>query len=141
MVDHLPLPDNPLLDLIEDLAPSGSELFHYPQIVFRHVGFPRPGYHCSAVHPQNIVHFEPLRVCSPFQTCQRSSAMEAKRRDSVTDSPDVPTPACSHATQRSTGFRHPDPHLGAPSAHSLRGLRNVREGWHPTILGRFFLAS
>src|SRR5216684_294387 len=82
MVDHLPLPDNPLLDLIEDLAASGSELFHYPQIVFRHVGFPRPGYHCSAVHPQNIVHFEPLRVCSPFQTCQRNTAMEAKRRDS-----------------------------------------------------------
>src|SRR5258707_1047950 len=88
MVDHLPLPDNPLLDLIEDLAASGSELLHDPQIVFRHVGFPRPGYHCSAVHPQNIVHFEPLRVCSPFQTCQRSSAMEAKRRDSVTDSPE-----------------------------------------------------
>src|SRR5260370_25360009 len=96
MVDHLPLPDNPLLDLIEDLAASGSELFHYPQIVFRHVGFPRPGYHCSAVHPQNIVHFEPLRVCSPFQTCQRNTAMEAKRRDSATHSPDcgsaAPTP-------------------------------------------------
>src|SRR5260370_12979071 len=141
MVDHLPLPDNPLLDLIEDLAASGSEFFHDLQIVFRHVGFPRPGYHCSAVHPQNIVHFEPLRVCSPLRTCQRSNAMEAKRRASVTDSPRVPTPACSHATPSSTSFRHPDPHLGAPSAPSLRGPRNVREGWHRTIPGRFFLAS